>query len=220
MITRNEEGAVGRVVDGVLAVLPGAEVVVVDGSSDATPRVAAEHGATVVREPGGGPAPALVCALTTPERPLVATIDADDTYPVEVFVDLVAMVDAGVDVAGTNRLAGGRPAAMPLANYVANQVFNLLASARARRRLRDVHSGQRVYRREVIEAFAWDTDGLALPVDLLLWPACRGFRVREIPIPYRERVGQTTLVRLPGTMWTLRRLLRPRRRMAAPARPS
>jgi len=33
--------------------------------------------------------------------------------------------------------------------------------------------------------------------------------VFEIPIEYRDRIGHTTLVRLPGTLWTLRRLLRP-----------
>jgi hypothetical protein len=121
------------------------------------------------------------------------------------------------DIAGTNRLGFGRPAAMPMPNYLANVGFNVLATLRSGRRLRDVHTGMRAYRREVIEAFDWDVEGLALPVDLLLWPARDHRRVVEIPIEYRERIGETTLVRLPGTTWTLRRILRPGPPRRAPA---
>ena len=34
-------------------------------------------------------------------------------------------------------------------------------------------------------------------------------RVLEVPIEYRDRIGTTTLVRFPGTLWTFRRLVRP-----------
>jgi glycosyltransferase involved in cell wall biosynthesis len=218
MITRNEEGAIGKVVDDILASAPGAEVVVVDGSSDRTPEIARQHGATVVPEPGGGPAPALVAALRASDRPIIVTIDADDTYPATLIPALVELVRGGFDIAGTNRLGFGRPPAMPLSNYVANVGFNVLASARSSRRLRDVHTGMRAYRREVIEAFDWDVEGLALPVDLLLWPARDRLRIVEIPIEYRERIGETTLVRWPGTTWTLRRILRPGPPRSAPER--
>ena len=209
MIARNEEAAIARVVDDVRHAVPEAEVVVVDGSSDRTPQIAAEHGARVVREPGGGPASALLAALRAGDQPIVATVDADNTYPPELLPPLIELARSGFDVVGTDRLGFGRPSAMPPSNYVANRLFGAIASTRARRRVRDVHSGMRAYRREVIERFRWDTKGLALPVDLLLWPVVAGLRVTEVPIEYRERIGTTTLVRLPGSLWTLRRLLRP-----------
>lgn len=213
MITRNEQAAIAKVVRDARQTLPGAEVIVVDGSSDRTPEIAAAEGARVVREPGGGPAPALLCALQASDRPVVVTVDADDTYPAGVFPDLVQRVRAGADVAGTDRLGRRPPAAMPLPNWVANVGFGVLASIRTRRRLRDVHSGQRAYRRSLVDAFDWDTTGLAFPVDLLLWPAYAGYRVVEVPIPYRERVGQTTLGRWASGKQTLRRLTRPGRRI-------
>jgi len=208
MITRNEEAAVGTVIDDCLAALPGAEVVVVDGSEDKTVEVATAHGARVIREPAGGPAPALLAALRAPERPIVATIDADLTYPAEVFPELVDMVRGGIDVAGTDRL-GNRPLkTMPLQNWLANIAFRTMASVRARRRLRDPHSGQRAYNVQVIDRFDWDTTGLAFPVDLLLWPGYAGCTIREVTIPYHERVGETTLSRWPSGKETLRRLFR------------
>ena len=47
-----------------MRVLPGAEILVVDGSEDRTPEIARLAGATVIREPGGGFGPALHAALS------------------------------------------------------------------------------------------------------------------------------------------------------------
>jgi len=212
MITRNEERAIRAVIEDAQWALPGAEVFVVDGSDDGTPAIAREAGATVIREPGGGFGPALHAALMAPERPIVVTVDADDTYPPSAFPTLVRLVREGWDVAGADRL-GRWPRAMPLANWLANRSFSGLASLRTRKRLRDVHSGQRAYRAAVLRSFDWDYEGLAFPVDLLLWPALEGLKVTEIPITYAERVGDTKLRRWSSGRATLRRLLRPRAMM-------
>ena len=45
----------------------------------------------------------------------------------------------------------------------------------------------------MIERVEVDPNGPALPVELLLKPALLGFRIREIFIPYGERIGDTTL---------------------------
>lgn len=208
MITRNEQGAVAKVIDDAFEALPGCEVIVVDGSSDRTPDIATEHGALVFREPAGGPAPALLYALRASRRPIVVTVDADDTYPTEVYPELVRRIREGDDVAGTNRLGRRPPKAMPFRNWLANILFNVIASVHSTRILRDVHSGQRAYRREIIDHFDWDTSGRAFPVDLLLWPAIAGYRISEIDIPYRDRIGETTLHRWIDGRETLRRLFR------------
>ena len=78
---------------------------------------------------------------------------------------------------------------------------------------RDLHSGQRAYRRSLIDEFDWDTNGPAFPVDLLLWPAKAGCRISEIDIPYRDRIGDTTLSRWPSGKMTMKRLLHPSRQI-------
>jgi glycosyltransferase involved in cell wall biosynthesis len=209
MITRNEERAVLAVIEDAKRVLPGAEVFVVDGSDDRTPEIARQAGAIVIREPAGGFGPALHAALMAPRRPIIVTVDADDTYPATAFPTLVRLVREGWDVAGADRL-GRWPGAMPPANWMANRAFSGLASLRARMRLRDVHSGQRAYRAEVLRSFEWDYERLAFPVDLLFWPALVGLKITEIPITYAERTGETKLRRWASGRATVERLLRPR----------
>lgn len=210
MITRNEELAVGKVVNDALESLPGCSVFVIDGSSDRTAEFAALAGATVIQEPGGGFGPALYCALNTPNSKfsIIATVDADDTYPAEVLPELVQMVREGIDVAGANRLTITPTKHMPLINWAANIAFNLIATYRTRRIIRDVHSGQRVYNREVIQMFDWDYKGYAFPIDLIFWPAMAGLKIKEIQIVYRERIGETTLVRGPSGRASVHRLFR------------
>ena len=103
---------------------------------------------------------------------------------------------------------------MPFSNWIVSVAFGLIASVRARRRLRDVHSAQRAYKREVIDRFDWDVKGMALPVDLLMWPAKAGAQTSEIPISYSPRTGgESKLIPLSGGVQTMRRLFRPAREM-------
>jgi hypothetical protein len=99
---------------------------------------------------------------------------------------------------------------MPWGNYLGNKLFNVVSSLLFLRRIRDVHSGMRAYRRETIHGFAWLAEPPALPVELLLLPIRAGMKVEEIAIPYAERIGETTLQRLSSTVWTFRRILRSR----------
>jgi glycosyltransferase involved in cell wall biosynthesis len=208
MITMNEEGSIRQVARDLRRDVPGATITIVDSSTDHTPEIATEEGVEILRQfPPRGYGPAMTRALTHPNRPIVVTLDCDDTYPTERIPDLVEMVRSGCDVAGTTRLARGKPLAMPWTNYLANCAFNITASVLFLRRVRDVHSGMRAYRRETIHSFSWLADAPALPVELLLVPMRAGLQVREVPITYGERIGQTTLARLSSTLWTFRRIL-------------
>ncbi len=211
MITMDEEDSIRRVARDLHRDVPGATITIVDSSADQTPEIAAEEDVEVVRQfPPRGYGPAMARALSHPERPIVVTLDCDDTYPTRSIPELVDMVRAGCDVAGTTRLARGRPASMPWMNYLANRLFNLTASIVFLRRVRDVHSGMRAYRRETIHSFSWLIDAPALPVELLLLPIRAGLQVREIPITYGERIGESTLQRFSSALWTFRRILRSR----------
>jgi glycosyltransferase involved in cell wall biosynthesis len=211
MITMNEERSIREIARALRRDVPGATITIVDSSEDRTPDIATEEAVEVVRQyPPQGYGPAMARALMHPDRPIVVTLDCDGTYPTAHIPRLVEMVRSGHAVAGTTRLANGRPKTMPWPNYVANQLFNVVASVLFLRRVRDVHSGMRAYSRQTIDAFVWYAPAPALPVELLLVPVRAGLQVDEVAIPYAERQGESTLDRLSSTVWTLRRILRSR----------
>ncbi len=211
MITMNEEKAVARVIEDICDALHGREyeIVVVDSSRDATPNIASGQGARVIRQfPPKGYGRAMGLVLRESHGDVIVTLDCDGTYPASEIPRLADMVLSGeCDVVNASRLEG-RPATMPLANYIANRLFAVTGWLLVGVQSTDLHSGMRAYSRRVIQEVEVDPNGPALPVDLLLKPALRGFRLREVFIPYGERIGETTLRRWSSTVWTFRRILR------------
>lgn len=192
MGTYNEEQAITTVLRDIEAATDGlAEIICVDGSTDATPDRAAEHGATVIRQEPQGYGIALQTALAASTRPVIITTDCDATYPMEELPAFLAAINQGYDVVSGNRLAAGAQS-MPRFNRYGNRVFALLTSVLMGRRVHDTTTGMRAYRREVIESIEW-TENTGLSAELLIRPALRGYRVVEHPIPYRDRIGETTL---------------------------
>lgn len=211
MITLNEERAVEKVVNDIRGVVPHAEILLVDSSRDRTAEIAQRLGCRVIKQfPPKGYGPAMDRAVREAAGDIVVTLDCDDTYPVAEIPHLVDLIDEGADLVNATRLAK-RPKAMPLANYIANRVFAWTARLLHGLRTTDVHSGMRAYRKSMIDAVQWNPNGPALPIDMLVIPFRRGFKVVEVPIEYRERIGASTLQRFKSTVWTFKRLWRARR---------
>jgi len=206
MITMNEEGAIAKVVGDIRRVVPAAEILIIDSSRDRTAEIAESLGCRVIKQfPPQGYGPAMDRAVREGSGDVVITLDCDDTYPVAVIPELMRRIEAGADLVNTTRVKR-RPDAMPLANFIANRVFALGARVLHGIRTTDVHSGMRAYRKSMIDRVQWNPRGPALPVDMIVIPYRMGFRVDEIPIDYRERVGTTTLNRWQSTVWTFKRL--------------
>lgn len=211
MISMNEEKAVGPVIQDILAALDGREheIVMVDSSKDSTPQIAEQLGARVIRQvPPQGYGRAMARVLKECRGDVVVTLDCDGTYPADEIPRIADMVLTGeCDVVNASRLEK-RPTSMPWPNYFANWLFAFTGRVLVGVKSTDLHSGMRAYSRQVIERVEVDPNGPALPVDLLLKPALLGFRIREVFIPYGERIGQTTLQRWSSTLWTFRRIFR------------
>src|SRR6056297_1289749 len=192
MGTYNEEAAIGTVLDDVERVTDGrAQVVCVDGSSDRTPEIARERGARVVRQEPQGYGVAVREALLAADRPIVVTTDCDDTYPMEQLPEFLGWINRGYDVVSGDRLYWGAEA-MPDLNRLGNRAFAALASLLMGERVHDTTTGMRAYRREVVEEIGW-TENTGLSAELLIRPLMRGYDVRERPIAYAERLGDTKL---------------------------
>ncbi len=208
MITKNEEKAVGTVVRDIKRIIPEAEILIVDSSSDNTAEIARKEGANVIKQfPAQGYGKAMDLALRSASGEVVVTMDCDDTYPVDqipIMCDLV--LKKGYDIVDASRLKN-KPKAMPLINYLANWGFALFASMLFFRRFTDLHSGMRAYRKSMIDRMKFDLKGVALPVELLLKPIKMKYKYSSIFIEYKERIGVSKMEPLKGAYWTLKRIL-------------
>ena len=192
MGTYNEEEAIESVINDIDRVTDGrAEVVCVDGSSDATPEIAREMGARVIEQEPQGYGVAVREALLSADRPVVVTTDCDDTYPMESLPDFLELINEGYDIVSGDRVSDGAET-MPALNEFGNHVFALTASVLMLRRVHDTTTGMRAYRSEVIEEIEW-TENTGLSAELLIRPLMRGYEVKEVEIEYDERLGETKL---------------------------
>jgi hypothetical protein len=87
---------------------------------------------------------------------------------------------------------------------------SVLASLLFGRRITDLHSGMRAYRRSMINEMHYEMRGTALPVELLLRPLRLHKRVKVVFISYHERLGTSTMQPLQSAWFTLKRILRAR----------
>jgi glycosyltransferase involved in cell wall biosynthesis len=197
MGTYDEEAAIGTVLSEIDEVTDArAEVVCVDGSDDRTPEIAEAHGARVIRQEPQGYGVAVEAAMSAASRDVIVTTDCDDTYPMAALPAFLAAVNDGYDVVSGDRLYHGAES-MPAFNRVGNHAFAAVASVLLGERVHDTTTGMRAYRREVVEAIEW-TENTGLSAELLMRPLARGYDVRERPIEYGERAGETKLDPLTG----------------------
>ncbi|WP_028388064.1 glycosyltransferase family 2 protein [Legionella fairfieldensis] len=211
MITRNEENAVAKVINDIKTIVPAAEILIVDSSQDKTALIAAQQGARVISQfPPRGYGPAMERALREATRDVIITLDCDNTYPAERIPELASLIlNKGYDLVDASRLKK-KPEAMPWLNYMANISFAWLASILFFKRITDLHSGMRAYRKSMLDALQFEANGAALPVELLLKPLIFGYKVHTVFIDYRERIGESKLESWDSLWWTIKRIVKMR----------
>lgn len=185
--TLNEREAIGPLLDELRQ--EGYEnVLVVDGySTDGTPDVARERGATVVFQHGAGKAGAIKTALEHVKTPYMLVMDGDYSYDPRDIKRLLAHAANYDEVIGARdrRSIGWLHR---LGNWVINRTFNLLFGAG----LSDVCSGMYLVRTEALREVALRSRGFNVEVEIAAHMCTYG-RVTEVPISYRPRIGRRKL---------------------------
>lgn len=212
----DEEGSVGRCVQEVFAACSEAalrvEVVVVDNNcTDASADVARRAGARVVAEPTPGYGAAIRAGITAARGTVVVMADADCTYPLDRVAELVRPVLAGqADIMVGSRLDAATHRSMPfLHRFVGTPTLSFLVREGVGAvQLTDSQSGYRAFRRDTIVGLELTSTGMEFASEMLIRATQHELRVLEIPLGYRERVGESKLNTWADGMRHLRLILR------------
>src|SRR5215208_3226413 len=215
----NEEKGIAEIACRVLSVAPDLKkagvdqlelLIVDDGSRDGTAQVAAGiPGVSLIRHPRNkGYGAALKTGFSKASGELIGFLDADGTYPPEYFPQLCTAAMNGSDLVIGSRMAGA-DSKMPMTRRVGNLFFAGLLSLLGRQKVTDSASGMRVFKREILEHIYPLPDGLNLTPVMSTRALHEGVTIKEVPIPYSERVGRSKLsvihdgrVFLQSMVWT------------------
>jgi dolichol-phosphate hexosyltransferase len=181
--------------------LPGRRVVVLvvdGGSTDRTREVARAAGVPVVTQTTRGKGAAVVEAIEWVRSlgvKYAVVLDADATYPPDRIVPTLDLLRGGTDlVIGVRRPVWGAPRnRVELVHRFGNVLFSYCASLLARRTILDLCSGFWGVSTERFAELALGEHQFAIEGELVLKSIRRGFRVQQIPVEYRDRLGEAKL---------------------------
>lgn len=192
-----EQGAVRAQVEAVERVLSSCRfpydiIVVDDGSQDQTAQEALKANARVLRHlENRGYGASIKTGMDAAKYNVIVIIDADGTYPPEEIPTLVDMLESADMVVGARV---GKKVHIPLARRPAKWFLGILANQIAGRRIPDLNSGLRAFRRDCLRQYNpilsnrfsfTTTSTLALLAD--------DYRVVYHPIDYHERIGKSKI---------------------------
>ena len=187
----NEESSIGLVLDA----LPQEklhEIIVVDnGSTDATARVAQEHGARVVKEPRKGYGSACLKGIDELDAPdIVVFIDGDFSDFPEEIVFLIRPIETGEKdfVLGSRMiLPKSQSALLPQARY-GNRLAVFLIKLFFKHEFTDLGPFRAIRYSSLMSIGMKDID-FGWTVEMQIKAVRNGLRIQEVPVNYRKRVG-------------------------------
>jgi dolichol-phosphate hexosyltransferase len=195
----NEEEGIGLTVAELIDSLGSPHVLVVDGrSTDQTVEVAKKMGAETVLQDGLGKGDAIAKAIAKIDQTVdyVVLTDADYTYPAQYIPEMIRILEKAPDVGMVcgNRFNGYQEKSFQssifyLGNRFIAFIHNLLNGVA----LDDPLTGLRVVRAGILRNWKVKSKGFDVEVELNHHVEREGFGIVEVPISYRERLGQKKL---------------------------
>ena len=193
----NEELRISSTLDTIVGYLDGRpfswEVLVVDdGSTDETARMAAEWAKSEKRVqvqtvPHRGKGWAVRHGMLATSGELRFMCDADLAMPIEHLSTFLARMAEGYDIViGSRQKEAARRFDEPVLRHVMGRVFNWIVRAIAVQGFEDTQCGFKCFRGEVAEDLfrLQRAEGFGFDVEVLFIAAKRGLRVVEIPIDW------------------------------------
>jgi len=186
--TLNEEEAIGRVLDELIA--EGyRNILVVDGySTDRTVDIAKSKGVSVVYQKGVGKAGAVATAIEIVSTPYMLVMDGDYTYDPRDIKRLLEYAEGYDEVIGyrVDRVN------IPLLHRLGNRIISLAFSLMLGRRIRDPCSGMYLLKTDLAKKLELTSSGFEIEVEIAGQIAALG-RITEVPVRYRRRIGRGKL---------------------------
>jgi glycosyltransferase involved in cell wall biosynthesis len=174
--------------------IPGEVVVADNDSDDGSAALALAAGARVVHERRRGYGNAYMAGFGAAKGRHIVMADADLTYDFGEIPRFLEQLEDGADLVMGDRMDGIQPGAMPwLHRYVGNPVLSGTLNLFFRTGVRDAHCGMRAFRRSTLPALDLRTTGMEFASEMVIRAAKAKLDIRQLPIDYHPRGGESKL---------------------------
>jgi glycosyltransferase involved in cell wall biosynthesis len=205
----NEEDAIGTVLDSLVPMADknGWEVIVVnDGSTDATAKVAEQSDIKVISHPyNRGYGSSLKTGIASALGNIVVIMDSDGQHDPDDILKLLEHIDdhdvvIGQRVKGSYHLWTRRPG-----KWLLGKIANFLAG----RKIPDINSGLRAYQKDLLlKLIHLMPDGFSFSTTSTVAYYSMNFRVKYIPIKTKSRTGKSSVNQIKHGCETILLMLR------------
>ena len=199
IVALNEEKGIGPTLAELRLVLEDPRYLVVDGNSvDRTVEVAKEMGADVIFQEGSGKGDAIAKAIrfVGSDAKYVVLIDADFTYPAKFLADMIRILEENPEVGmvtGNRFNSHFELRAMNSPFFVGNRFLAWAQLFLNGVSLKDTLTGLRVVRWRILKNWEPKSKGFDVEAEMNHRVERQGYKTVEIPIKYRDRLGQKKL---------------------------
>jgi glycosyltransferase involved in cell wall biosynthesis len=174
--------------------IPGVVVVADNGSTDGSAELAEAAGARVVHQPERGYGSAYLAGFAAARGTYIVMADADLTYDFGEIPRFLKGLQDGADMVIGNRMANIQPGAMPwLHRYVGNPILTGILNHFFRTGVSDAHCGMRAIRRDVLPRLDLRSPVMEFASEMVIRASKERLDIRQFPIEYHPRVGESKL---------------------------
>jgi glycosyltransferase involved in cell wall biosynthesis len=189
----NEEKTIGNVIRKIREIDKDGEIIVVDSSSkDRTAEIVLSLGAKLVNEDKLGYGNAYKKGFSIASGNIIATLDADGTYPPDEIPKMLEQLNKGYDFISGERLSKASSEAMSLQHLIGNKILNLVTKVLFMVDIKDSQSGMWLFRRELMQSILPRGEGMEFSEEIKI-RAATGYCYKEISISYDRRMGEKKL---------------------------
>jgi dolichol-phosphate mannosyltransferase len=195
----NEEEGIGATISELSEKLNASRIIVIDGySNDRTVDIAKKCGAEIIFQDGKGKGDALAKAVRYMRSDVeyVVITDADFTYPAEYVPEMIRILENNLlvgMVCGNRFSENTEGRAFQSLFTLGNKLLAFAHSCFNGVDLQDPLTGLRVIRADILRNWVIKSKGFDVEVELNRQVCKQGFETVEVPIQYRERLGEKKL---------------------------
>ncbi|MFP4486482.1 MAG: glycosyltransferase family 2 protein [Campylobacterales bacterium] len=187
----NEEITIKSVIEDFKEHLPEATIVVYDNNStDKTSEIASSCGVVVKKELRQGKGNVIRTAFREIDSDIYIMVDGDNTYPAKHARELLEpILNNEADIVIGDRHSTGAYAKENKRSLhgFGNNLVKTLINKLFNSDLKDIMSGYRVMNRRFVKNIPITSDGFEIETEMTLHTLDKKFRIKEIPIEYRDR---------------------------------